>query len=101
MRSLTGTLRVYGTNLQADERKALGLSPKQLAFRQWDSISSQAKNAGVRVGDIILGVNDLVLEMDVNGFRRYLEGHFLAGDRVKLNIIRDGKRLDFEVRLGH
>ena len=100
MRHQTGSLRVFGTDLSADERKALGLSPKQLAFRQWDSLSGQAKKAGVRAGDIILGLDDLKLEMDVNGFRRYVEGHYLIGDRVALNIIRDGKRMNLELTLG-
>jgi predicted metalloprotease with PDZ domain len=100
LRHSLATLRVYGTDLKADERKGLGLSPRQLAFRQWDSISAQAKAAGVRVGDIILGIDGKTLEMDVNGFRRYVEGHYLSGDRVALNIIRDGKRMDLDITLG-
>ncbi len=92
MRDLLPSARLNGIELTDAEKKALGLSPKQLAFRQRESLSKQAKEAGIRAGDIILGVDDKPFETDLDGFRAYIQNNFLVGDRVAVNIVRDGKR---------
>lgn len=91
--------RISGTDLDVDERKALGLTFKQLAFRQRDAISQQARNAGIRPGDIILGVDDRKLEMDMIGFQYFIQRNYFAGDRVTVNLLRDGKRMDVPMTL--
>jgi S1-C subfamily serine protease len=91
MRDLLPSARLTGFELTDMERKPLGLSPKQLAFRQRESLSRQAKEAGIRAGDIILGVVDGPLEMDLDGFKKYVQNNYLVGDRVMVNLIREGK----------
>lgn len=91
--------RVYGPDLSAVEKKALGLSPQQLAFRQKKLVTQQAKAAGVQGGDIIYGVDDLTLEMDAGGFVQYIQRNYFLGDKVKLNVIRDGKRIELIMTL--
>jgi serine protease Do len=96
---LVPSARLYGRDLGPDERKALGLSARQLAFRQKDIVQPQAREAGIRPGDVILGVDGKRLEMDVDRFLKYVERHYLVGDRVTVNLVRDGKRLDLPMTL--
>ena len=93
MQRLVASPHLWGDDLTTREKKALGLSANQLAFRQQNSIPPPVEEAGIRGGDIIVGVDDQALEIDVAGFARYIQGHYLVGDRVTVNIIRDGKRL--------
>ena len=52
-----------GDDLSAEEKQALGLSEKRLAFRQGPFVSEPAQQAGIRQNDIILGVDGKTLEM--------------------------------------
>ncbi len=99
MQRLVPSARLYGTDLTAQEKQALGLSERQLAFRQRDSVPAQAREAGVRAGDIIVGVDAAVLETDVDGFLRFVQRQYLVGDRVTLHVVRDGKRMDLTMTL--
>lgn len=90
---------LYGKDLTADEKKALGLSPRQLAFRQKDYVLVKAQEVGVRAGDVILGLDGKSLEMGVDDFHRHVRGNYTVGDRVTINILRDGKRLNLELTL--
>src|SRR5262249_28123671 len=93
VRYLVPYARLYGTDLTADEKKALGLLPTQLAFRQKDNVPNQAYDAGIRAGDIIVGLDDQVLETNVDGFLRHVQSHYLIGEKATVNLIRDGQRL--------
>jgi hypothetical protein len=88
-----GLPRLYGTDLTPDERRESGLTASQLAFRHREKIHRQAQPAGVQPGDIILGLDDLKLDMDVYDFEKYVRRKYVAGDRVMINLIRDGKRM--------
>jgi serine protease Do len=90
---------LYGEDLTDEQKKALGLSEKQLAFRQKESVSTSGRAAGIRPGDIILGVDGKVLETDVDGFVRHVQRNYLFGDRVTVNLIREGKRMDLTMTL--
>jgi predicted metalloprotease with PDZ domain len=90
---------IGGTDLTAQEKRDLGLPAKQLAFRQKAAVSSQARAAGIRPGDIILGLDDRPLEGDLAAFQRYVERHYLVGDKVRVNVLRDGKRLKLTMTL--
>ena len=96
---LIPSARVYGENLTAEERETLGLSPNQLAFWQNDTVSEQARNAGIRGGDIILGINDEPLEMRVYDFVKWFRGRYVKGEVVVVNAIRDGERLELPMEL--
>ena len=100
LQRLVPTVRLSGDDLTADEKKALGLSARQLAFRQQARVSAPAKAAGVRAGDVILGVDGRPFETDANEFLRHVQSHYLIGDTVTLNVLRDGKRLDLPMTLG-
>jgi len=101
MLDLLPALTVYGDDLTAEEKQALGLGAAQLAFRQKDPVHSRAQAMGVRAGDVILGVDDEKLNLTVDGFLGYMRRNYLVGDRVILRLIRDGKRLDLPVKLSN
>jgi serine protease Do len=94
MRHIVAAARLYGVDLTVVEKQALGLSGRQLAFRQRDTVPTQAKAAGIRGGDIILGIDDKHLEMSVDDFLRYVQGHYVIGERGTINLLRDGQRLN-------
>jgi serine protease Do len=92
LRHLIPSARLYGTDLTAAEKAALGLPAKRLAFRHREAVHRQAKAAGVLAGDIILGLDGKALDLDQEGFMTHVERTYLIGDRVTVDLIRDGKR---------
>jgi serine protease Do len=93
------SLTVFGDDLSTEEKKRLGLSAKRLAFRQQEPVHALAKAAGVREGDVIIGIDGQALEMNMLEFLAHVRKNYLVGDRITLNIIRDGNRLDLPYTL--
>jgi predicted metalloprotease with PDZ domain len=93
------SLKLYGDDLTADSKKALGLKPSQLAFRQQKEVSSHAARAGFKAGDVIVGVDDLEPEMSMTDFLFLVRRHYLVGDQVNVHVIRDGERLKVPMKL--
>lgn len=94
MRNYVPGLYLSGTDLTAEERAKLGLTDKQLAFRQGD-VGTKAKAAGFQTGDVILGVEGEALDAIVEDrdFSHWLQRRYLVGDAVRFEIIRDGMRM--------
>lgn len=90
---------VYGRDLSAAEKKALGLSEKALAFRQGDFVPPAAREAGIRKDDIILGIDGKQLDLTMLQFNAYVRLNYKVGDRITFNVLRDGKRLDVPMKL--
>jgi hypothetical protein len=93
------SLTLYGEDLSAEEKRALNLSTKSLAFRQQKPVHALARAAGVQEGDVILGNDSQTLEMTMLEFLAHVRKNHLVGDQITLNIIRDGKRLDLPMTL--
>lgn len=93
------TLRLSGTDLSEKDKTALGLPVKQLAFRVDDRIHTEAEQAGVRLGDIVVGINNQKLEMDCAGLFYYVRRNYLTGERITIDILRAGKRLSLTMTL--
>ena len=91
--------RVFGRNLNADERREHGLGEKQLAFRQGYPVSKAAAAAGVREGDIILGFDGQKLEMTAYEFLAHVRANYLSGDRVTIDLLRDGQKMRLPMKL--
>src|SRR5205814_10110300 len=89
----------YGDDLSAKEKKALGLGEKRLAFRQDKPLPADLKRAGLIEDDVILGVEGLGVEMTLKEFLAQLRRNFLAGDRVTVQVLRAGRRLDLLLTL--
>jgi serine protease Do len=93
------SMRVYGVELTAKEKKALGLDDKRLAFRQDNLVHPDAQAVGIKENDVIIGLDNQKLDMSMEQFLGHVRRSYLVGDRVTLNIIRDGKRLDLPMKL--
>jgi S1-C subfamily serine protease len=90
---------VRGDDLTAEEKRALGLDVKRLAFRQGAFVTPVAEAAGIRNGDIIVGVDGKALEMTARQFTAHIRLTYRVGDRVTYNVIRDGKLLNVPLTL--
>jgi serine protease Do len=90
---------VYGEDLTAGEKQALGLPPKNLAFRQGQFVPKPARAAGVQAKDIIFGIDDRPLSMTMLQFNTYVRLNYHVGDKITFHVIRDGKRLDLPMVL--
>jgi hypothetical protein len=90
---------VYGQDLSSQEKRALGLGEKALAFRQGKPVPAAARAAGVEPRDIILGINDEKLELTMAQFQAYIRLTRKAGEPVVLRILRDGRRIDLPLKL--
>jgi serine protease Do len=90
---------VRGPDLDAEDRKDLGLSAKRLAFRQGAFLHPVAEQAGIRHDDIITGVDGRKLEMTARQFQAYVRLHYKVGDRVVFDVLRDGKPLRIPLKL--
>ena len=99
MYHMIASARVFGEDLDPEEKRSLGLSADQMAFRQKKRVPKQARLAGVQPGDIILGFDNKTLKMDAYDFQDYVRREYLAGDQVTVNIIRDGKRTQLSMKL--
>lgn len=99
MLSLLPSLSLSGDDLSAEQKKALGLGAKRLAFKQESFVHREAKAAGVQPGDVIIGINGQVQDMAMLEFFGYVRQNFLVGDKVTINILRNGKRVDLPMTL--
>jgi len=99
MLDILPALSLYGDDLTAQEKKTLGLPDKRLAFRQDKTVGKEAQRIGVQAGDIIVGINNEPLEMTMLEFLGYIRRNFLVGDKITLNVYRNGKRLDLPGQL--
>jgi hypothetical protein len=93
------SLSLFGDDLTPEEKKKLGLPAKRLAFRQEERVAKDAREAGVKSGDVIVGVDGLALELEMLDFLAYVRRNYLAGDRITLNVLRDGKPIDLPMTL--
>ena len=99
LRGLDPRPGVQGEDLSADEKKALGLPPARLAFRQGEFVGEVARQAGVRQDDVIVGIDGKALQMTQRQFAAYVRLNYKVGDRVTYNLLRDGKRIDVTLTL--
>ena len=99
MWNLPPAASVYGKDLTAEEKRKLGLAEKRLAFRQGQFVPPAAKRAGIREGDVILGVAGRELAMTMLEFNAHVRLTYTVGDTVTYELIRDGRRLQVPVTL--
>jgi serine protease Do len=100
MRYMVASLPLGGIDLTADEKKALALGADALAFRQKVRVHERAQAAGIRAGDIIVGLDDRDLrKLDFADLYQYVRTEYLVGDRVTVHVFREGKRLSFPLTL--
>jgi hypothetical protein len=99
MWNLSPTPAVHGPDLTPAEKAALGLPAKRLAFRQGKFVPAASRRAGVREGDVVIGIDGKELEMTMPQFNAYVRLTYQVGDAVTLDVIRDGKPLKLPMTL--
>jgi membrane-associated protease RseP (regulator of RpoE activity) len=99
LQSLSPNPGVYGDDLTADEKRALGLRPEALAFRHGAFLLPPARHAGVRVNDVIVGVDDRPLDLTARQFETYIRLNYRPGDTVTLNVLRGTQSLRLPLKL--
>ncbi len=99
MLDLLPSLPFSGRDLSAAEKKAQGLPDRRLAFVQQAPVHAELQAAGVRENDVIVGLDEQALEMTMEQFLGHVRRNYLVGDRVKLDILRGGKRVEVPLTL--
>jgi membrane-associated protease RseP (regulator of RpoE activity) len=90
---------VYGRDLTVAQKRELDLSPKRLAFSQGNFVPRESRQAGVRARDVIVGIDGKELEMKMLEFNAYVRLNYKVGDRITLNVFRNGKSLKIPMTL--
>lgn len=99
LKSMKPLPQVHGDDLTAEEKQSLGLASRQLAFRQGAFVPQAAAQAGIRIGDLILGVDGKSPEMSARQFEMYMRLNYQVGDVVNYDILRGKDRLKIAVKL--
>lgn len=101
MMKLVPVLDLTGGPLGADERAGLELGMDVLAFRLEGFIYPALQRAGVRKGDVLVGLGgEQPGNLDSEGIDAFVASRFQKGDRMAITVIRGGERMAFEVRFG-
>ncbi len=100
LQRLVPDLPLFGQELTAAEKAALGIAHGQAAFRHREQVHSRARAAGIQGGDVVLGIEDRpVPGAGVEAFRDFVRREYVVGDRVTINVVRAGKRLRLPLTL--
>jgi hypothetical protein len=99
LKSLQPAPGVHGEDLTPQEKKALGLAARRLAFRQGGFVTPAARHAGVQINDVIIGADHRPLEMTARQFDVWVRLNYRVGDELTLNVLRAGQRVDLRLKL--
>ncbi len=80
-----------------DLAEVTGNSTKRGVYINEVSADSPAQRAGVRDGDVIIGIDDYQINFTAQLFDRLLE--YSPGDAIKLILEREGNKIDFIIEL--
>ncbi len=62
-------------------------------------MSGLARQAGFQGGDIVLGLEGQKQDLNLVGFMRFVEREYLVGDTLRIEVIREGKRMTISLVL--
>jgi serine protease Do len=82
---------IHGDDLSLEQKQRLGIEPKRLAMVLGPFLPAVARQAGLRQGDIIVGVDDKRLEMTTGQFDVYLRLNYQPGQKLTYNLLRGGR----------
>ncbi|MBI1832925.1 MAG: hypothetical protein HYR84_15910 [Planctomycetes bacterium] len=99
LKSLSPSPSIVGDDLSMDERKKLGLAPRQLAYRQMNFLTPTARHAGLHANDIIVGINDQAMSMTARQFETHIRLYCKVGQEITLNVMRGKERVKVKLKL--
>jgi serine protease Do len=93
-----GYIGVSMARITEDYARELGLDSSEVAFVGEVVQGSPAERAGVRVGDVILAINDKRVE----SYRALLKivGETPIGQTLKLTVLRQRRQINLYIRVG-
>jgi serine protease Do len=93
------TLPVSAADLTAADKKALGLSETQAAFRQDKFVHSTLKAIGLKAGDVVVAMDGKTVEGTMDDFLGRVRRDYLVGDSAALTVLRDLKPVELKITL--
>jgi hypothetical protein len=99
MLDILPSLPFAGEDLGAAEKKQFGLAEGRAAFRQGDPVHSSLKAVGIQRDDVVVGFDGVAVDGTMGDLLGYARRNYLVGDKVTVNVLRDGKRVDVELVL--
>ena len=99
LKSLSPSPSIIGDDLDRDERKKLGLNPRQLAYRQMNFLTPTARHAGLHANDVITGIDDKPLTMTARQFEAHIRLNYRVGQEVTFNVVRGKERVKVKLKL--
>lgn len=99
LKSLKPAPQIQGDDLTFTEKKSLGLKPSQLAVRLGPFLSRAARQAGLRTGDVVVGVDALVPHLTTRQFDVFMRTNYQVGDEVTYQVRRGEVVLAVKVKL--
>jgi hypothetical protein len=101
-RQMTIDSRIYfdARPLTEAEKRAQGLKPDGFASQvtRIDSFAETMKSHELRVGDIVFAVDGVERDDLAHTVELFIKLRKMAGDTVKLEVIRDGKRIQMPLK---
>lgn len=92
-----GFLGVYPTDIEPDMAEFFGLKDAKGVLISQVTENSAADEAGLKRGDVVTEFDGVAVD-NANDFRMRVAMH-KPGSEVKLVVLREGKRMDFTVKL--
>jgi hypothetical protein len=99
LKSLPPSPSIIGDDLNREERKKLGLDPRQLAYRQMNFLTPTARQAGLQANDVIVGIDDRPMRMTARQFETHIRLHYRVGQEITLNVVRGEERVKVKLKL--
>jgi serine protease Do len=90
-KSLGPAPSIHGEDLPLPEKQRLGLDPDRLAMLLGPFQPQIARQAGLRQGDIIVGIDNKKLAMPARQFEVYIRLNYEPGQKITYNLLRAGQ----------
>lgn len=90
---------VSGEDLSLPERRLLGIASEKLAMRQGPFLSQRARQAGVQIGDVIVGVDGSMPLMTARQFDVHFRLFLRDRKEVELNLLRGKEKVRVLVKV--
>lgn len=93
------SLPVSAEDIDAEEKKKLGIPESRAAFKQDKFVHSTLKAVGLKAGDVIVGLDGKGIDGTMDDFLGFVRREHLVGDTVTLDVLREGKAVEIRLTL--
>ena len=93
MKRMVPSAPFKGTELTSAEKEMLGLKSDQYALRLRSLPRRQSQGDGVQVGDVLIGIDNKKPGREGESLQDFIRREYVVGDRVELQLLRDGKKV--------